>query len=100
MKRFRSITAKIGSMRKAKSFVIYPSNSDGENKVKIQSDNRIAMVMMDTGMVVVSNGKGGHQGFDKLMPWNGAKHYECPQSVIDDINAFGEKQVGPVQITG
>lgn len=81
---FIEITAKLGNMRKAVKWTVYPHVTGHEsNEVMIQSDRRIAKFNTETGEGFVSDGKGGHPGFYKLLPMAGARPVTVPQEVID-----------------
>lgn len=84
---FQEVVGKIGNMRKAVEWVIYPNDGTKPTRL-IQSDNRIAQVNLETGRVLLSDGKGGHQGFFKLSPGQGAKWYDCPQEMLDKIKSY------------
>lgn len=90
---FRSVTCKLGNMRKAVEFTIYPRDA-GNPVVQIQSDSRIAQINLETGKGVLSKGRpGGAYNID-LLAIRGATAIEVPQQVIDDIKAQGEYKVG------
>lgn len=92
-----SVTGKIGNMRKSVDWVVYPVQDPDERT--IQSDKRIARVNLQTGKVTLSDGKGGHQGFYKLNLHMGAKEYDCPKEILDQLRET-PVQTGPIQITG
>jgi hypothetical protein len=97
----QSVTGKMGNMRKAQSWVIYPRNNSDQREVTIQCDNRIARVNLDTGKAILSDGKGGHQGFMKLQPMLGAVEVDCPQDMLDQLKAkFEAAGVGAVKVLG
>jgi hypothetical protein len=75
------ITAKLGNMRKAQDWVVYPPVA-GRNGITIQSDKRIACFDPENGKGLLSDGKGGHQGFHKLMPFAGAITVIVPPGVV------------------
>ena len=82
---FNSIFCKLGNMRKPQEWVIYPPTKENANKVTIQCEQRIAQIDLTTGVCVLSNGKGGHQGFIKLTPMLGAKPYAVPKEIVDEL---------------
>jgi len=82
---FKTVTGKLGNMRKAQEWVLYPQTDPG--RVVIQCDRRIASVDLATGMAVLSSGKGGHQGFVALSPLLGATVVEVPAGVMDALRA-------------
>ncbi len=97
---FQNVTGKMGNMRKAQSWVIYPlkEGEDGNERL-IQCDKRIAKVNLETGKAILSSGKGGHQGFAQLSAFLGAVEVDCPQDLIDQIKAF-KPQVGAIALIG
>jgi len=95
---FQNVTGKMGNMRKAQEWVIYPLMPNGNpNERTIQCDKRIAKVNLETGKVILSTGKNGHNGFAHLSPMLGAVEVDCPQDLIDQIKEF-TPQVGPVSL--
>lgn len=98
--RFIDVDAKLGTMKKAANFTVCPKSSgDNTSEVTIQSDKRIARVNLDTGRVVVSDGKGGHPGFHKLLAMCGAKEYDCPPELLAFLKGIHVPQ-GPVVVLG
>ena len=99
MSPFVTVTGKLGNMRKAVEWVVYPRRADarGKSVVIIQSDNRIAAVNLDTGDAVLSDGKGGHPSFQKLSESLGATKCICPSEMLEQLRQQPE-QVGPVRI--
>jgi hypothetical protein len=81
---FQSVVCKLGNMRKAQEWVLYPWK---EGPLIIQCDGRIASINLDTGKATLSDGKGGHQGFIKLGLDFGAKIVDVPQNVMNDIKS-------------
>jgi len=68
-----SFDLKIGSMRKAQDFVVYPV-SKGDDSIMIQSDTRIGRINMSNGMGKMSQSHssgayGVHLSMDKLIPF-------------------------------
>ena len=96
---FQHVNGKIGNMRKSQEWVVYPLNSADQTTRTIQSDNRIARVDLTTGKVLLSDGKGGHQGFVKLSPALGAKLYECPPDILEQLRKLSPP-VGGVTVMG
>lgn len=87
---FRMVNGKLGNMRKSVDWVVCPVTTDEPDERTIQSDNRIARINMKTGKGVLSDGKGGHQGFHKLSSAFGAKEVDCPQDILDQLNNLDE----------
>lgn len=90
--RFKDVTCKLGNMRKAQEFTLYPYTK-GETTILIQADNRIARVDLVSGNALLSNGKGGHQGTVKLLPQLGATLVDVPADILASIKA----QIGYVE---
>lgn len=84
--RFKDVTCKLGNMRKAQEFTLYPYTK-GETTIVIQADNRIARVDLVSGKALLSNGKGGHQGTVKLLPQLGATLVDVPADILASIKA-------------
>lgn len=78
----KSVMAKLGNMRRAQDFTVYPNQDN--NQIVIQSDKRIAAFDKFTGQGLLSDGKGGHQGFIKLSPVLGAKEITVSQEFIQE----------------
>lgn len=97
---FKNITCKLGNMRKEADWTLYPQQTDKPNEVMIQCDKRIANISLDTGKAMLSDGKGGHQGFAKLMPLLGAKEVVVPDEIIAQLRQLlgGEPQVGIIRV--
>lgn len=55
MARVTFVSAKLGNMRKAQDFIVYPIQ--GSDRVVIQSDTRIAAFNPETGVGVLSEAK-------------------------------------------
>ena len=84
---FSSIDCKLGNMRKTQNWTIYPV-ADGATDVIIQCEQRIARVNLADGQTVLSDGKGGHQGFIKLNPFCGAKPCVCPADTLNNLREY------------
>jgi hypothetical protein len=80
---------KLGNMRKAADFVIYPPKSDNPNIVTIQSDHRIATIDLTTHKGILSKAIQGGAYFAHLNKFLGATEIEVPQEVIDIIKTQG-----------
>ena len=79
---FNEITAKLGNMKKAQEFVVYPFKK-GAAELIIQSDKRIAQVNLETGKTILSDGKGEHPGFVKLSSFFGAVEVDTPPELLE-----------------
>lgn len=92
------ITAKLGTMRKAAEWVVYPSPHDGAVGLVIQSDHRIARIYPETGKGILSVHKGSGAYFVHLNGILGATVIDVPQDVIDAALAAQPKsgdEIGP-----
>lgn len=91
----KTITAKLGNMRKAAEFVVCPVSNADPDTLYIQSDKRICKFNTKTGKGLLSNGK-GHPGFTAL--YIGATEITVPQEVIDAATGATPKsgdKIGP-----
>ncbi len=77
------VTAKLGNMRKAQSFIVYPLKSDATHII-LQSDKRVASIEIATGNGMLSDGKGSYQPFVKLSPRLGAMPITVGREFIDE----------------
>jgi hypothetical protein len=78
----KRIMAKLGKMRRAAEFCVYPAQKDG--RITIQSDKRIAVFRNDgnnRGMLSKHCSDGAY--FIHLSPMCGATEVDIPQEVID-----------------
>lgn len=85
MFRFQNLTVKLGNMKKPQQFTVCPVSNAQPNEVIIQSDKRIARINMETGKAMLSDGKGGHQGFHKLHGIMGAVEIDVPADVLAQL---------------
>jgi len=81
----KNVTGKLGNMRKAVEWVLYPQTADEPHIVIIQSERRIAQVNLTTGLAVLSTGKGGHNGFMHLSPALGATSVNVPPEMLAEL---------------
>jgi hypothetical protein len=88
--RFQNITVKLGNMRKAQEFTVCPVSNQEPHLVTIQSDKRIAKIDLNTGKAMLSDGKGGHQGFMKLLPFMGATEVDVPGDVVERLKQLSQ----------
>ena len=96
---FQSVSGKIGNMRKSVEWTICPTSNGKPNERIIQSGGvRIARVNLETKKVMLSSGKGGHQGFANLSPTTGAKEYDCPTDILEQLEKLDGPVEGPVRI--
>jgi hypothetical protein len=89
--RFQNITVKLGNMRKAQEFTVCPVSNQEPHLVTIQSDKRIAKIDLNTGKAMLSDGKGGHQGFMKLLPFMGATEVDVPKETLDELHRLHQR---------
>jgi len=87
----KQIALKLGNMRKAQDFIVYPESRDDGDKVLIQSDKRIAQIDTTTGEGLLSTGKGGHQGFMMLNSMSNPIKIKVDQATIDLITGAKPK---------
>ena len=93
------ITCKLGSMRKAKSWILYPSQTESDQRVKIQCDARIALIDLNEKKDIVSDGKKSHNCNIGLQPALGAKLVDVSDEIINELKEkLGKNHVGPVSI--
>ena len=88
---FKSVTCKLGNMRKSVEWTIYPRN-ENDQFAQIQCDSRIAKINLNSGKTLLS--KAGLSNFAGLMPHLGATEVVCPQDVIQSIKATGHYKEG------
>lgn len=81
----QSITAKLGNMRKAAEFTLYPG--DDPTAIIIQSDKRIAQINVETGEGVLSSGMGGHPGFHALSKFLGATEITVSKELCEELKS-------------
>ena len=81
---------KLGNMRKAQDWTVIPLKDMVHGIIVAQSANRIVRINTTTGKAMLSDGKGGHQGFAKLSPDFGAVTVDVPQ---DDLERIKEATV-------
>ncbi len=95
----KSITLKLGTMRKAQDWTIYPQGDD-KSRVKIQCDTYIALIDTETGDGLLAGPHAGGAYFHHLPL---GKRIKVGKDVIDAIK---EKQpqkgdrIGPGVIVG
>jgi hypothetical protein len=78
----KSITAKLGNMRKAADWVVYPTTVGDAGTLMIQSDTRIAQFDPATGAGMLSAAHGNGSYFMHLNAFMGAKPVIVPADVI------------------
>ncbi len=77
------ITAKLGNMRKATDWVVYPAQPMNPHILVIQSDHRIAHIDSQTGEGMLSAHKSGGAYFVHLVKEAGASYITAPKDVIE-----------------
>ena len=85
------VTAKLGNMRKAVDWIVYPGNHGGDGLIFVQSDKRACSINLATKKGMLSNGK-GHPGFISTSRMMGAIEIDVPQKFIDDCLAAQPKK--------
>jgi hypothetical protein len=92
----KHVIAKLGTMRKSKSWIVYPT-TDSQTSLKIQCDDRIAMIDPQTGKGLLSKST-TFPGFIYLHPGMGAKPIEVTKELVNEIIAAMPKpgeEIGP-----
>jgi hypothetical protein len=93
------ITAKLGTMRKAQDFVVYPaSKTNGTDQIVIQSDTRICQFNPFNGVGLLSDSKPNGAYFIHLNVLMGAKWIVVPKDVCLAAKAAQPKSgdaIGP-----
>jgi len=93
------ITAKLGNMRKAAEWTVYPVSRNGTDEtITIQSDHRIAQFYKSTGNGLISVHKTNGAYFLHLSQMLGAKRITVPADVIAAASAAQPKSgdsIGP-----
>lgn len=74
-------------MRKADKWVLYPQG-DNKDEIIIQCDKRISKVNLSTGNAILSNGKGGHNGFMHLNKILGAVDIVVPNDILEQLRTL------------
>lgn len=83
MARVTRFQAKLGTMRKAADWIVYPASIDGgDGTLVIQSDTRIARINPATGKGILSKAKSGGAYFMHLSTFLGATEIDVPAEVI------------------
>lgn len=98
----RHITAKLGTMRKAVEWTVYPRKSATESVI-IQSDHRIAEFDPATGAGWLSANKPNGAYFMHLNKFLGATEVTVPREVIEAALAAAPKtgdEIGPGVFVG
>lgn len=82
----KRLSLKLGSMRKAQDFVVYPAAADA-TKLTVQSDTRIATLDLTTGKAVLSKAHSSGSYFVHLSKFLGATDVDVPDDVLATIRA-------------
>lgn len=80
----RCFDAKLGTMRKAQNFIVYPKRDDG--MALIQSDKSIGMFDPATGKGKLFQGKGEHPSIAHLALYG--KPCDFPAEVVEKVKAI------------
>lgn len=81
----KQVNFKIGNMRKAVDWTVYPSKqteSQDDPTLFVQSDKRALKINLRTKKGMLSNGK-GHPGFHSVLPALGAVEVDVPDEIIN-----------------
>ena len=92
----KRLTIKLGTMRKAKDWVVYPRKT-GETRLILQCDDRIALIDPDSKKGLLSKSC-GYPGFHMLSTQLGAKAIEVADEVIAQAITLQPKagdEIGP-----
>lgn len=76
---------KLGSMKRAQEFILYPFNKDSESWV-LQADNYIVRVY-PTGDAMLSARQAHHASFAHLNPVMGAKPIKVDSEILDKLKS-------------
>ena len=95
----KQITAKLGTMRKAQDFVVYPASKTNDvDQMVIQSDTRICQFNPFNGVGLLSASRPNGAYFMHLNPLMGAKWIVVPRDVCLAARAAQPKsgdEIGP-----
>lgn len=92
----KRLTIKLGTMRKAKDWVVYPRKT-GETRLILQCDDRIALIDPDTKKGLLSKSC-GYPGFHMLSTALGAKPIEVADEIVAQaitLQPRGGDEIGP-----
>lgn len=84
---------KFVGMRKAQEFTIYPCKAD-DREVQLQSDTRIMLVNIETGLAILSAPKSNGANFHHLNAVFGAKKISITEEDLERIKAMRDKMSG------
>lgn len=98
--RIKRVTAKLGTMRKAADWIVYPAERamDGKTVTVIQSDTRIAAFDPATGDGMLSKARKNGAYFMHLSPFMSATPITVPADVIAavlDARPKSGDEIGP-----
>jgi len=82
----KHVTGKLGNMRKAAEWTVYPPSrtvSQEDPTLFVQSEKRAVTINLKTGKGMLSSGKGGHPGFHSTTKFCGATEIDVPLDFID-----------------
>lgn len=100
MARVQRVMAKLGTMRKAEDFIVYPlSKTSGDaSELVVQSDHRIAKIRVADGKAWLSVYKKNGAYFPHLMPFLGATLVDVPAALVAEFVAarpVSGDEIGP-----
>ncbi len=90
--RFINENFKFINMRKPQEFLIYPCLAT-DKEIKIQSDKRIALISLETGKGLISNGKHSN-GFAALSRILGAIDFTVTPEDLEKLKTMHQKMSG------
>ena len=83
----KEIQCKLGNMRKAVGWVVYPPSRTSDGTLLIQSDHRICQFNPETRKGMLSKHQANYATFLHLSKMMGATEVEVPQEVVDMAKA-------------
>lgn len=92
----KTVSFKIGNMRKTVEWTVYPPGTDAK-KLFVQSDKRALSINLETKKGFLSDGR-GHPSFMSVSPMMGAVEVDVPDEIIKMCLETQPKkgdQVGP-----
>lgn len=100
MPTFREIDLKLGNMRKAQSFLMYP-NDPSADRARLQSDNRCLIVDLTSGKGLLSKSVANYPRFEHCAPAVGGMFVDVGAEVLSRLQTMSAQGSGSeVQVTG
>lgn len=94
-----SFDGKFLGMRKPQDFIVYPMQDSGP-LIKIQSNNRMGQINLDTGALVLSTAASGHAGFLHLQICVARQTATCETLPTEEIQTLRQwiKSTGGIEV--